>query len=133
MSKSKKAGKTHKAKPSEKPPAKTAKAAKKQAKPKKVAAKKPAPQKPARRPPPMPPSEIELPAARPAPVRRRPEAAAPAMMTKPPVVRVRHAIFGVGKLVRELPEGKIEVLFEKVGRKTLLSTFVEVLPPIVGA
>ena len=49
------------------------------------------------------------------------------------MVRVKHAIFGIGKLVREMPEGKIEVQFEKVGRKTLLASFVEVLPPVLGA
>jgi hypothetical protein len=43
------------------------------------------------------------------------------------VRRVKHSVFGVGRLVRELPEGKVEVHFDKVGRKTLLASFVELV------
>src|SRR6185436_17907494 len=92
-----------------------------------------APKKPTPALPPTgkPPLATTPPKAPPAP--RRKSATADAAPLKPPVVRVKHAIFGIGKLVREMPEGKIEVQFEgKVGRKTLLASFVEVLPPVLG-
>lgn len=125
MSKAKKKQKAKpapaKKKPAPKRPAKAAKSVKKQAK---TPAKKAVP------PPPSSVAIVDSPAPRPPPVPRRKDG--PAVPLKPPVVRVKHAIFGIGKLVRELPEGKIEVHFDKVGRKTLLASFVELLPPVLG-
>src|SRR5437016_3473324 len=98
---------------------------------KKPAAKRPAAAKPAkkqekapaRKPVPPPPSSMAItpPPKPPPPPRRK---ADPGITLKPPIIRVKHAIFGIGRLVREMPEGKIEVQFENVGRKTLLASFV---------
>lgn len=114
---------------------KHAKPAKKVVKP----AKAPASKKPSVPPPPKPalpptgrPIVSNQPPKAPPAARRKAAADGASGPLKPPVVRVKHAIFGIGKLVREMPEGKIEVLFEKVGRKTLLASFVEVLPPVLG-
>ena len=118
MSKAKKKQKAKPA-PKKKPAPKPAKPSKKQAK------------APAKKVPP-PPSSVALVDARPPPRPPQPRRKDPGVPLKPPVVRVKHAIFGIGKLVRELPEGKIEVQFDNVGKKTLLASFVEVLPPVLG-
>lgn len=39
--------------------------------------------------------------------------------------RVRHAKFGVGTVARELPGGKLEVIFPNVGTKVVVASFVE--------